>query len=374
MSIGGDCDVQHLLDLDGNAQALARRFWRQARLAAPRIFDEFYTEVAATGNLSRLVDGRVEALKAAQMAHWDRLFMKPLDQDYLTAVAAVGRAHARIGLSPQWYMSAYGFLLSRLTALAVEKNRFRRKTAARTSAAVISLVMFDMAQALKVYQDIEDEKREARQQSIVRIAKKVAEKVDTTNEIVHHLSAATTELESSVQEITEQASRSSAHIADAGEEARRVQVLMAELEQSAQAINSVVGLISSVAEQTNLLALNATIEASHAGSAGKGFSVVANEVKALAIETGRSSKDISRKITDIQERVNQAAGAVDGIAARLATVAKREASIAAAVEEQSLATGEIRRQILAVEAHSDAITKSMHHMSEGGEDVSVVAA
>ena len=75
-------------------------------------------------------------------------------------------------------------------------------------------------------------------------------------------------------------------------------------------IATVIKLINGIAEQTNLLALNATIEAARAGEAGKGFAVVASEVKELAQETARATEDISQRVEAIQA---DTAGAVDAI-------------------------------------------------------------
>ncbi len=73
-----------------------------------------------------------------------------------------------------------------------------------------------------------------------------------------------------------------------------------KLGTSSQEIGDVIKVITSIAEQTNLLALNATIEAARAGEAGKGFAVVASEVKELAQETAKATEDIARRVEAIQ--------------------------------------------------------------------------
>jgi methyl-accepting chemotaxis protein len=73
-----------------------------------------------------------------------------------------------------------------------------------------------------------------------------------------------------------------------------------ELERAAREIGSVVTMIAGIASQTNLLALNATIEAARAGEAGRGFSVVASEVKSLANQTADATRDITAQVAAIQ--------------------------------------------------------------------------
>lgn len=117
------------------------------------------------------------------------------------------------------------------------------------------------------------------------------------------------------------------------------------LGESSEQIGAVVRLITSIAEQTNLLALNATIEAARAGDAGKGFVVVANEVKELAGETARATDEIARRIEAIQLDTTAAVDAIGRITQVIAAINDYQSSIAAAVEEQSATTAEMSRGV-----------------------------
>jgi methyl-accepting chemotaxis protein len=119
--------------------------------------------------------------------------------------------------------------------------------------------------------------------------------------------------------------------------------VVTKLGSSSEEIGHVIKLINSIAEQTNLLALNATIEAARAGNAGKGFAVVAGEVKALASQTSNATGEISDQIVGIQSDATNAVGSMGTVSSIINQVNEHEASVAAAVEEQSAAVNEISR-------------------------------
>ena len=107
------------------------------------------------------------------------------------------------------------------------------------------------------------------------------------------------------------------------------------LVEHADRIGRVVSTIGDIASRTNLLALNATIEAARAGDAGRGFSVVATEVKSLALQTQTATSEIGRQINDIQARVTSAAANIGAIAALVRDVAMLADDISVATSDQN---------------------------------------
>jgi methyl-accepting chemotaxis protein len=162
---------------------------------------------------------------------------------------------------------------------------------------------------------------------------------------VQSVAAATEQLSGSVGEISRQAQESSRIAGDAVRQAEKTDSRIAELSQAAGRIGDVVNLITAIAEQTNLLALNATIEAARAGEAGRGFAVVASEVKALAGQTAKATSDISTQIAGMQAATQESVAAIKEIGATIARIAQIAATIAAAVEEQGATTQEISRNV-----------------------------
>jgi len=160
---------------------------------------------------------------------------------------------------------------------------------------------------------------------------------------VRDIASAAEELTASVMEIDRQVAQSNTVAEQAVGEAERTNAEIKALDEAAKRIGDVVKLITAIAEQTNLLALNATIEAARAGEAGKGFAVVASEVKALAGQTAKATEEISAQITGMQHATVRSVEAIASIQRTIREVGEITATIAAAVTEQGAATQEIAR-------------------------------
>jgi methyl-accepting chemotaxis protein len=162
---------------------------------------------------------------------------------------------------------------------------------------------------------------------------------------VETAAVAADELSRSIGEISRQLTQTSSVVGLATNEARATDSEIASLAEGAQKIGDVVKLIRNIAGQTNLLALNATIEAARAGEAGKGFAVVAAEVKSLAVQTAKATEDIANHILAVQESTSGAVEAIRQIAGRMQDINSNTTAVAASVEQQNLATGEISRSV-----------------------------
>lgn len=195
--------------------------------------------------------------------------------------------------------------------------------------------------------------------------------VSTSTEVsanVQTVAASTEELLSSIEEIGRQVSQSSNITQQAVAEAERTDGKIQSLAEAAQRIGEVVNIISDIAEQTNLLALNATIEAARAGEAGKGFAVVASEVKNLATQTAKATEEITQQVSGIQSATKESVDAIQLISGTISKLNGIASAIAAAIEEQSAATQEISRSVQATATGTNEVSRTIKDVNSAAEE------
>jgi methyl-accepting chemotaxis protein len=185
---------------------------------------------------------------------------------------------------------------------------------------------------------------------------------------VQSVASATEEMASSVHEISRQVQASARMASEAVDQARRTNERVGELSKAAARIGDVVEMINTIAGQTNMLALNATIEAARAGAAGRGFSVVAAEVKALAEQTARATGEIGQQISGIQEATQESVGAIEEISGTIGRMSEVASSIASAVEQQGAATQEISRSVQQAAHGTQQVSSNIADVKRGATE------
>ena len=178
------------------------------------------------------------------------------------------------------------------------------------------------------------------------------------------VAAGSEEMGASIREISHNATEAARVASDAVTITAATSATMNTLGESSAEIGDVIKVITSIAEQTNLLALNATIEAARAGEAGKGFAVVASEVKDLAQETARATDDISQRVQAIQTGTTGAVAAIEEISEVIARISEFQTTIASAVEEQTATTAEMGRSVTEASAGTGEIAENITGVAE----------
>jgi methyl-accepting chemotaxis protein len=204
---------------------------------------------------------------------------------------------------------------------------------------------------------------------IEQIATAVNEMSATVEEVAQNTEQAhsqTRTVDEHAKQGNEILTRTVTQITDLAEEVENIAKTISDLQAEAQGIGDIVGVITSIADQTNLLALNAAIEAARAGEQGRGFAVVADEVRSLASKTQESTEEIRAKIEGLQsgtqnafnrmqsgqqqahqskEQMHNVIHAFEGIASAVGDLMEMITQIATAATQQSSVAEEINRNI-----------------------------
>ncbi|WP_421852629.1 methyl-accepting chemotaxis protein [Marinomonas sp.] len=261
----------------------------------------------------------------------------------------------------------------------------------------LSNVLSDQSKASASSVEQSTKRLNVQQNEMVSVAASVEEMTTATQEIATnaeqtaHRANETVKISSSGQSL---ANTSLSSINQLAKEVTLASQVIAELSEQGDKINTIVSTISGIAEQTNLLALNAAIEAARAGEQGRGFAVVADEVRVLSQRTHSSTEEITGMITMLQTTTSKAVkvmelchslastsvddtkksgGSFVEIAEAIDHINNMTAQIATAAEEQTSVIGEIGRNTQAIRDVSSELQEEMDQGLEQAHNLKVLA-
>ncbi len=236
------------------------------------------------------------------------------------------------------------------------------------------------------------------QDEITLVATAVTEMASATQEIASHAEQTARAAQDSTSHTTSGhalVTQSRESINNLATEVNEATQVIGELNSHAQGINSILSTIQGIAEQTNLLALNAAIEAARAGEQGRGFAVVADEVRVLSQRTHTSTEEIQSMIATLQTTTSKAVGlmetstqlaqcsvddadqataALDQISGSVASISDMATQIATAAEEQTHVTDEITQNTTTIKDVTDQLAVDAQSSREQAQSLSKQAS
>lgn len=195
--------------------------------------------------------------------------------------------------------------------------------------------------------------------NITENAASLSTEMSEATDNVNVVAAGTEELSATITEIAKNTAKAQNIANEAQSLAEQSFGQVKILGDTAKDIGNVTETITEISEQTNLLALNATIESARAGEAGKGFAVVAGEIKELSRQTTNATVDIKNRIQEIQAAIDQTVKGMTSITKVISDMNQITTSIAAAVEEQNIATRNIAENIAHISTNLDGVNTNM---------------
>jgi methyl-accepting chemotaxis protein len=197
---------------------------------------------------------------------------------------------------------------------------------------------------------------------------------DTARQMSQNINAvagSVEEMSSSVNNVRENAREGFRIAGDAVAMAEKAGGTMGSLGEAASRIGEITDMIKRISDKTTLLALNADIEAASAGEAGRGFSVVANEIKEFARQSTEAAEDIDSRISGMQKKTREAVAVIGDVSGIINHINQSSESISLALEEQTKAANEIAANALQANNRANEIAASMVQLAQGANDVSV---
>jgi methyl-accepting chemotaxis protein len=392
-----------LFGLDASARDEVKKVWPIITPRVEQALDLMLQAAAHQPNISQTIKEHRRVLEDLEISHLKVLTSGDLGPNYFASCRNTVEQECFLGIDASFRATAGNYLLRVAVDLLSCKYRFSPTRLVKYTKLISQVIAFDVANAMALHREAAELRRRNRREKIGAAITDFGATIDEALDAIENTSsslvatcenmselaretlnrmtiaaAAANETAQRVKVTGEATEQLSASINNIGGEAiqglemtkaaagdtQRTQQAILSLNNTAERIGAIVSIISTIASQTNLLALNATIEAARAGDMGKGFAIVASEVKALAKQTSGATEQISHQVMAIQNSTKKSVEEISSIAKLIDQLMTSATTIAAAVEEQTETTRHIASSIQTATqytASASSETSSVEH-------------
>lgn len=391
-----------LLKLDKDQLALIQEIRPIIERDAEEIVRKFYAHIVSIPGLKGIIDSfsTVDSLRITMKKYLLSIFPERIDESFMAWRIKIGEVHKRVDLPPFYYLSAYQVFYDEIWPRIFQHYRKKTEQAQRVCLALNRILSFDqqvvMASYIQSYMLEIDKKAELESalNEIATLQHKVSDASQTLAASSEETAASAQQMFEATGQISQNATEAAqfSHQVDAlaQEGAGKIQIIsermlhladmtsqmqetMQQLDESSARIASVTDVIKEIASQTNLLALNAAIEAARAGDSGRGFGVVAEEVKKLAGHSEQSVKEISQMITLTKQNTLAVNQAISNTSKEMKEASKEAEQVVKSFGEIMSAINSSIRQVQEIAAQIDALTVTAGQIGSASEDVAISA-
>lgn len=384
-----------LIDLTVEDLQIVRLIRHDAAEWIPQMVDAFYTELVRVPELKQLIErhSTLERLKRTLAQHILQMFDGQVTPEYIAIRKRIADRHVRIGLHNKWYIAAFQKVLN-VFSRQVEQSTWPVLERVRIVQSVGKLFNLEQQIVLTMYEDTVEDERQQVSDAKLRVGQTVQKSTEELAAMSEQSSASFQEMERHAQQVSTTTGTIATQLSHAAKEAeagvdlveaetKRFEQVVAEMTRTteqmtqlaflSQEIERIAGMVTAISDQTNLLSLNASIEAARAGEMGRGFTVVAQEIRKLAEESKRSAAEASSIAQEITFKMGQVSERMNGTEQSVVQTTEELARVVTAFTTISHQTVDVSKQIILLSQDTNQVAGTIEGMRHIAESIAETA-